>query len=127
MNLLRNAALRPGLECRAVARADQDFSVAGKAQHHAFAAGLAVDQIAQKAAVAAGGDRDFVAQRAIPCNHMRVIDNHIATRRDVQLRDRAEARYRHLADARGLGDEKPPLCANSALPRLWVRTFNSTP
>nr|GEU28090.1 hypothetical protein [Tanacetum cinerariifolium] len=95
-----------GLERRAVARADQDLAAAGKAQHHALAAGLAVDQVAEKAAAAAGGHRNFVAQAVVPRHHVRVVDHDIAARRHFQLRHRTEARHRHLAAAAGLGDEE---------------------
>ena len=52
------------------ARANMHLATSAKAQHHAFATGNAVDQIAEHTAQAtagtAGGDGNFVVQGAVP-------------------------------------------------------------
>src|ERR1700712_1192596 len=103
--LLRGGA--PLQEAVAVTRADEDLAGTGKLQHDAFAAGHAVDDIAQEttdaatAGAAASRYGDFIVQGVIPANYVGIVDDHVLALFHVGLEHRAESGNHDLAAARG--------------------------
>ena len=98
--------LRPGAEAARIARTEDDFATAAKFQHYRFAAGNAIDEVAEDAAAVAGCHGKLVLQRAVPGDNVAVIDDDRAGGRYFQSKERTEAVDDQLPLARGLADEK---------------------
>ena len=104
--LLRgHVAEDPVEEAALVARADEDLARAAELEHDAFARRLAVDELAEEAALARV-DAQVVAQACVPGDEVAVVDRDRALGRDVELADGAEARDGDAAAALGAHHEE---------------------